>query len=309
MITKILVPVDGSPLAEQALPMAEAVARATGASIELLCVHEPDLSGRYPTDTPWNAARREHEAAYVRSLADATWNATGLAVNGHTVTGTAECEICARVGQIAVELIVMTTHGRTGFRREWLGSVADGVISAGCAPVLLVRATPKDAPAPAPPRIDRILVALDGSPRSESILAFASPLAAASGATLVLVEIVMPAPLFMPDPLMTYGTGLTIRDADATDTSARIAAARLDTLGAQLRAAGVRHVESHVVVEEIAAQAVLDAARIRAVDLIAMTNSGRGSSRMLVGSVTDKVMRASQLPLLLVGGSLTKNPA
>ena len=90
-----------------------------------------------------------------------------------------------------------------------------------------------------------------------------------------------------------------IPDQEATDAAVHATLLRLQDTAELLLRAGVSNVETHAVVSQSPAQAILDAARAYSVDVVAMTTSGRGASRVMIGSVADKVMRASALPLLL----------
>ena len=127
MFTKLLVPLDNSPLAEQALPTAQSIARCAGAAMELVYVHQPQAFAGYG-DAPWNAARRSSEESYVRAIADEVRKGANVNVEGSLATGAAAAGICARAVDVGADLIVMTTHGLTGMSRAWLGSVADGVV-------------------------------------------------------------------------------------------------------------------------------------------------------------------------------------
>ena len=140
---------------------------------------------------------------------------------------------------------------------------------------------------------------VDGSPASEMVLAPAAALAAADGGRLIIVEIVPPIPLVVPDVAMSYGTPPMIPDTEATDAAVHATLLRLQDIAERLLRAGIGNVETHAVVSQSPAQAILDAARAYSVDVVAMTTSGRGASRIMIGSVADKVMRASELPLLL----------
>lgn len=299
MFTKLLVPLDNSRLSEQALPAAQSIAKAAGASMELVYVHQPQPFDGY-ADAPWNGARRSSEESYVCAIADEIRMGTNVPIEGRLATGGAADGICARAVEAAVDLIVMTTHGRTGISRAWVGSIADAVVRQATVPVLLLRPTEKaDGVGTTCPTFKRILVPLDGSAASESTLAPAVSLARAGKGRVVIVEVVPPIPMVLPDVTVAYGMAPTIMDVEATEEFVEAATARLRTTAAQLAQAGIE-VETYTIVSEFPAQAILDAARAHAVDVIAMATSGRGASRVVVGSVTDKVMRSSELPLLLM---------
>jgi nucleotide-binding universal stress UspA family protein len=145
MFTKILVPLDGSNLSEQALEPAIRIAEKFGASIVLLRVFTPDLepvaagmSLRYPT---LSYAHEHNECdkaeAYLRSMR-AQWLGVGVPISTRTSTGSAPEMILDAAGQTQADLIVMSTHGRTGFNRLVYGSVAEAVLRGTHLPVLLI---------------------------------------------------------------------------------------------------------------------------------------------------------------------------
>ena len=90
-----------------------------------------------------------------------------------------------------------------------------------------------------------------------------------------------------------------IPDLEATDAAVHATLLRLQHTAELLLPAGVSNVETHAVVNQSPAQAILDAARAYSVDVVAMTTSGRGASRVMIGSVADQAMCASALRLLL----------
>src|SRR5689334_17153882 len=132
MFTRILIPLDGSTLAEQAIPTAVSLARAAHAPIEVLTVRDA-----------WTDPR------YVESIA-AEINIGGpVRATSAIVEGSPAEAICLWTRQIGADLIVMTSHGRTGLSRLWLGSVADHVVRASTIPVLVLRGVRETASRPA----------------------------------------------------------------------------------------------------------------------------------------------------------------
>jgi nucleotide-binding universal stress UspA family protein len=142
----ILVPLDGSPLAEQALPHAVEIARAFGARLTLFSVVEsyqlypqpgvigPVLSVQFNIDEETSKT-----SEYLRGLADKL-RADGIDVVVEVRQGDPAAEICDYAKSIGADLIVMSTHGRSGIRRWVYGSVADRILRSANVPVLLVRA-------------------------------------------------------------------------------------------------------------------------------------------------------------------------
>ena len=192
------------------------------------------------------------------------------------------------------DLIVMTTHGRGGLERFWLGSVADALVRASPVPVLLVRPD-EHHPAAQPPTFRKILIPLDGSALAEQVLEPALMLGAPMEAEYTLLHVVQ------PRVLVRWGAFTTPTDLDFEATQRRQIDAQhyLERVARPLRATG-KQVILRVVVAEQAAPAILEEARQHGIDLIAIATHGRsGLGRLLLGSVADKVVRRTDVPLLL----------
>jgi nucleotide-binding universal stress UspA family protein len=300
MFKKILVPLDQSTLAEQALGTAQAIAQASRGEIGLVLAHRmPPYRGDLAPS--WSDVRDPEEAVYIRRIADEVARGSRVVVSGTVATGTPVETICRRAHEIDADLIVMTSHGRTGFSRAWLGSVADGVVRAASTPVLLLRAV-DDSKAlghgRAMPLFHRILVPLDGSTTSSSILSAAAAMAQCSHASLVLLRVVAPVPIYVFDPQVpAYPTA--IEDPDATKQLADEAEDALAAVAANLEHEYSIKAETVVETSGDTARTILEVAKLREADLIAMTTHGRGASRLMLGSVADKVLRGAHLPMLL----------
>lgn len=187
MITHILVPLDGTLLAEAALAATKTLARLFGAKVTLLHVIEPaptpTVHGeRHLTD----ATDAEH---YLRQLQQ-RFTAEGLPCNYHihsdVVDHLAE-GIVAHEAEITPDLIIMCTHGPGKLERLLRGSMAQQVVSLGQTPLLLIR--PESQAAAEPFMLQRILVPLDGDPGHEKGLDLACDMAAAGKAQLQLLSI------------------------------------------------------------------------------------------------------------------------
>jgi nucleotide-binding universal stress UspA family protein len=299
MFTKLLVPLDRSPLAEQALGQAAAIARESQAEIDLVLVHQPLPFAGFG-DAPWFAEQWTAEHKYLESIADDLESGASVSVSHAVIRGATVETICQRAWDIDADLIVMTSHGRTGLSRAWLGSVADGVLRNSAVPVLMLRPmdTKKDRLA-AHRLFSRVLVPLDGSAVAADILSPALALARCSGAHVSLLRIVQPVPLMTLDVGMPFTYPPVIQDDSATDRLVSEAKAQLDAVVRQFASQGNPSADAHVVVAAHVAQGILDFAHSHETDVIAMSTHGRGASRFLMGSVADKVLRGSGLPMLL----------
>jgi nucleotide-binding universal stress UspA family protein len=194
----------------------------------------------------------------------------------------------------------MTTHGRGGLERAWLGSVADELIRTADVPVLVVRPREDDAF----PAFDmrEILVPLDGSALAETALGPASVLAKLFDAEVSLVQMVHPV-LFSSDPVFPFAGGY---DEELTGRQREAATDYMQDVSESLRAHGVRASGIAFVGPRSLAQSLIDLANPARVSLVAIATHGRGGLRRLVlGSVTDKIVRGAQVPVLVVPARCT----
>jgi nucleotide-binding universal stress UspA family protein len=148
---RILVPLDGSEMAEQVLLVTADVARAIGAEMVLLRVVTLQVYGSseamwYPGPDGWVEAITQAAVTYLNEVADSL-RERGVGVTIATETGPVAETIIRFAEANSIDLVAMCTHGRTGLVRWALGSVADRVLRGGSTPVLLVRARPSHATA------------------------------------------------------------------------------------------------------------------------------------------------------------------
>jgi nucleotide-binding universal stress UspA family protein len=301
MFHTLLVPLDGSALAEQALGQAAAIAGASRAALELVLVHEPFPFDGFG-DAPWSAAQVKDEETYVQSIATELATSTGLPVTCAVIQGPSVDMICRRARDVDASLIVMTSHGRTGFSRAWLGSTADGVIRHSATPVLMLPPVEGKAARLAPPSVfKRILVPLDGSALAADAVSSAIALAQSTGATITLLRVVPPVPAIPIGAGMRFPYASSVAAPDDPATRTLVDQAKKDLAEVSRRAGeqGVANVASEVAVAGNVAQTIIDFAHGHDVDVIAMSTHGRGASRLVLGSVADKVVRGSGLPALL----------
>jgi len=179
MFTTILVPLDGSPLAERAVPYAERLARATGATLTLVRAETSGITGS-------RVIVIRQALAYLDTVA-AGPRARGLTVQTSAPYGQPAAGVVAEARRIAADLIVLATHGRSGIRHVTYGSVAEEIIARAPVPVLLVSAR-EDPPAVPLPEQAPLLVPLDGTGFAERSLPVARELAALLESGVVLVQ-------------------------------------------------------------------------------------------------------------------------
>jgi nucleotide-binding universal stress UspA family protein len=287
MAATILVPLDGSKLSERALPFASALATATGADVSLV---RAALARDYPF-----VARDEAELMAVEEAESAIAKVTeemrgqGLVAAGHVYYDRPADAIVDAAKRGGAAMIVMSTHGRSGIGRWVYGSVADEVLRRAECPVVLVPS--ESVPNWQPGNKLRILVTLDGSDLSESIVRRLDALGGPAVADLVLLRVV----LLPTYPL--YGDGYAYIPFDeeaeraAADEYVAAVADRLKNQGWS--------VESIVTVG-LAADAIVQTARDQKADMIAMATHGYGGlARFVLGSVATSVLHRAPAPLML----------
>lgn len=299
MFSKVLVPLDRSTLAEQALGPAAAIARASGAAIDLVLVHQP-LPVAALDDAPWNVALGADEQRYVDTVAQELAAGASIAPTHAVLRGEPVDAISRRAIDGRADLIVMTSHGRTGLSRAWLGSVADGVMRRSNVPVLMLRPVGEKRERYSGRQLfKRILVPLDGSALASESLPAAIELAKCSNARLMLLRVVQPVPMITPSLDLPYDYPAPVQDDVETDRLVREARRELAEAEQAIGTRGAPEIASYVIVAPHVAKAIIDFAHGHSVDVVAISTHGRGASRLVVGSVADKVLRASGLPMLL----------
>jgi nucleotide-binding universal stress UspA family protein len=296
----ILVPLDGSPLAEQVIPLALELARAARSKVRLVLVHHSPPPPMDPLSAELyvsiDLAMRKLERNYLTTLRLRLHQSSGLQISAVTIDGPAGPTLVKYVKEIGADLVVMSTHGRGGLRGAWLGSVADHLIRSLKIPVIVVRAREGTDALAGAPKIREILVPLDGSPLAEAALAPASAIAGLFGAELLLVQVVWPlsAGSLLPVP---FPSGY---DTEVMGVQRKETQEHLDGLANDLRERGVR-ARATVVVGDNVAEALLDLAHPQRIDLVAIASHGRGGvQRLLLGSVADKLIRGAGPPVLVV---------
>lgn len=294
MYRSILVPIDGSKLAERALSIAIPLAEQHGARLILLHAHEPITvmnmvaAGVPFNDTALDETMRTDARAYVDTLAKRTRRLTTAAVEGVFRDGAVASTLVAYAAESDAGLIVMSTHGRGGFQRFWLGSVTDAVLRQVTVPVLLVRGTRTVAKRilGAPPFV-RAVVPVDGSARAEEALSAAKALFGKAPARITLVHVLHP---------MSAVAGMNLK----RDPEAEVVRDYLEPL-ARRTASETLEVRHEVKIDAHVARVLLAAAEAHDADLIAIAGQGMGGvQRLLVGSVADKLIRSAAVPVLVV---------
>jgi nucleotide-binding universal stress UspA family protein len=287
MFTKLLVPLDGTIEAAAALPAATTLARATGASITLVRVTANSVDD--PAEARVGDLIAEDE---VRAAAEDL--ATGGLLVDWLVRAGPVPESIIQAAQVSkADVIVMATHGRVGISRAFAGSVSERVVADSGRPVLLLKPDGK--------RLDHLatlLVPVDGTAGGVLGLGTAVGLAQATGARLVLLDVVPPMPTWMYGSEVGFGA-IGYFDPAWEVEALHSAETYVAGVAKRLRKTGL-HVETRALRGEIAPtiHAVSDETDT---DLVVMsTHALTGPARAVLGSVADAVVRTSHRPVLLV---------
>lgn len=309
MYSKIIVPLDGSELSEQALPYAQLVARSLSAPIELVQAFDVLPSRVLGAQANLEVSGRLERSALRRAQDYLSPVAEKLTAAGHSVSFTAlrgaPAEVVVSVASSDPSaLVVMSTHGRGGIARWVMGSVTDKVLHMMPNPMLIVRAS---VTGPAAPQgtVRTVVVPLDGSPLAELALPHALSIAAALGCGITLLRVthtedyyryqltVTPDMASIPDFDGVSATELTAADAEEVAVYLADVENRLATDHAQEVASDHRQHQN-------IAQAIILKTTERP-SLVAMTTHGRsGVGRVVLGSITDRVVRHSTVPVLVI---------
>ncbi len=294
----ILVPLDGSPFGEYALSTAIAIARHLDARIDLLHVHEMVANTLSPAGTPFFDPDLDMEAcaneeAYLAKIAERIRTIWHGPVGHSVLRGVVADAICTYAHEVETGMIVLSTHGRGGLARAWLGSVADRVVRQSQIPTLAIHPTDTAPPFDQPFPFTHILIPLDGTPLAEQAIGVVLQMCGTQTLHLDLVRVIEP---------IIHGFALSgvepVIDVDAQEQAWQQATLYLDEVAQPLREQG--HVVMTYAPVGHLANAILERAEMDGVALIAMTTHGRkGMARMVMGSVADKVLRSTTLPLLI----------
>ena len=311
MFQQIIVPLDGSERAEQALPLAARLARASGGSLILVRVvtSAREVGWQAGEAVPFAREITDEELGNARNSLEtlaASEALAGIPVTTEVIAGHPAEGILLTATTRQSDLIVMCSHGYTGIKRWVLGSVAQQVVRHSAVPVLVLREDTKPLLEEGHPV--RIMVALDGSPLAETILVPAAYLSAALSApqqgVLYLVRILRLSTAF------EYGQDDSFARARAEKT--RRVKDYLHEVERRFREGELSRLKLRVasfvdygldVAQQLLVQAENDLMEDELIgcDMLALATHGRsGVARLAVGSIAERVLGATTLPLLIV---------
>jgi nucleotide-binding universal stress UspA family protein len=303
MFKQILVPLDGSTRAEQALPVAARLARASSGSIVLMRVANfpMDYSGGYAPSPLLTEQMIEtgldNIDEYLKMVATSEALA-GINIKTEAMFGQPSQDILSMVESRRADLIVMSSHGRTGLKRWALGSVAQALAHQSPVPLLVLREGGK-VPAISSGEITHPicgLVALDGSPFAETALIPAANLVAALSA---------------PDEGILHLVHVITHKGDESQQAAKTYISTVtEQLQEKLKNLNFSIAWSLLSDNDVAGSIIdmaehdagkIGAEQVNGCDLIAMSTHGRGGlERLIMGSVTERVLHSTKLPMLII---------
>jgi nucleotide-binding universal stress UspA family protein len=287
MWKKILVPLDGSDLAELALPYAGELAAAFSAEVVLVYVDEPAES-QY---------RRMHQL-YIEEVAEQMSKAVKK-VSPVVISGKPADEIVSYVERNDIELVIMTSHGRTGITAWATGSVASKVLAATQVPLLLIRAVKPKRKVQRERLLNRVLLPLDGSEAGEAAVGYVGELMSRLELEVILLGVV-PAGQHIRS---VGGLDFILYPEQQREIFKKEAREYLDGVYRRLkRRKGTVRVELRVgdKAGDIARE-IINYAEEKRVNLIAISSHGHsGIERWVFGSIANRVLQASSLPVLVV---------
>lgn len=294
MYKKILAPLDGSELAQLALPFAEKIAGHFGSYIMVLYVGQSPEDSRNPEHQLYLEKIARDLKAGMKRYTDKL-KRKRIKVKSEILTGDAASEIINYANNKETDLIIMSTHGRSGIKRWALGSVADRVLRGTDKPLILVRARTVSPEISCERVLRRIVLTLDGSKDSEAVIPYVEELALGINAEVVLLHVIEPSYSFHAIGGFKY-QGYSEKKKKSMkafyNNYLRGIATKFANRGIDTR---------HRVLFGDVTEAIVDFADKTCADLVAMTTHGRsGVKRWALGSTADRILQIGNTSLFLV---------
>jgi nucleotide-binding universal stress UspA family protein len=296
MFKHLLVPLDGSHLAEVALPMAAYLADRLGATVTLVHIIERSASAEVHGER--HLTSPQEADAYLAEAASRAFTPP-QPVERHVHSAEMDdvaVGIADHIQELRPDLIIMCTHGHGGLRDVLYGSIAQQVVSHGTIPVLLIQPSGDGVPAAASCR--KLLVPLDASPEHEPSLQSAAELARACQAALHLV-LVVPTLRTLSGDQAGIGRLLPGTTSQVLEIARQEAEAHLRSHVQRLQATGI--IVSAEITRGDPATKIVETALETKADMIVLGTHGKsGIDAFWQGSIAPKVSARSRVPLLLV---------
>lgn len=298
MLDHILAPLDGSPLAECVLPHVLAVAKTMRARITLIHVVErPRETGELPTDPLHWHVKKNTARGYLDEI-KARLDGDGLEINTAILEGIPAELIIKYANNNNVDLIALSTHGRSGLSGWNISSVVQKIIQRAYKSTLLVRAyKPEGVQFNKHYHYKRLLLGLDCSPRAEMVLPVAIRLSKYHGAKLILGTVIRTPELFLHFPPSEEDTALANR---LLERNQRAAEHYFEQLSAQFASQNIELVTFQVASDSVISSLHNIVEKEKA-DLVMLAAHGRSSDgRWPYGSVTSSFIFHGNTAVLII---------
>ncbi len=277
MYSRVLVPLDGSPLSQQVLPYVRLVAKALQLPVELMSAFSP---------VPEELADPQH-GLYIDQLAttfreqahkdlhpiEVSLQDSGFAVSTTVREGDAASRIVDEAEKQPDTLIAMSTHGRSGISRWVMGSVTDKVLHATTSPMMIIRCRPEESVAP-DVKLSSMIVPLDGSSHAQSILPHVATMAKGLGSKILLTRV-----------------------TTSTDSSLD-PAAYLSQVAERLRREGITALEEQLLQGDVS-DTIVNLTHQIADNMVAVTTHGHSGVKHWLGSITHRIVNHAGGPVLV----------
>jgi nucleotide-binding universal stress UspA family protein len=304
MYNSIMVPLDGTSFAEEALPTAIHLTRTCGARLVLARVVDRTapsllltsaLAGQSWADTPTDRA-----ADYLFDVSERILRSTGVKAQTLVLRGGIASSLRKEADEMECDLIVMSTHAHGPVGRALQSSTADRLARSATCPVLLVRANGVSSDWNIHRRFLHILVPLDGTAASERSLTAAVQIANLDGARLTLLHVAQPQ-LVAANIAATPFASVYMGGSAAPEDIERMSSDYLDSVATSLRAQmGYPSIEARLL-HGTPGEEIIEFAEKNGVDLIAMSTRGLGGvRRVLLGSTTTRVLQHASAAVMLL---------
>jgi nucleotide-binding universal stress UspA family protein len=292
----ILVPLDGSKLAEAAIPVAASLAKTLNAPVTLLHIIEKDAPEEIHKDH--HITRADEASAYLDELAKRAF-AAEMNVERHVHTAAVN-DVAASIVEHAMtefqpDLIVMCTHGKSGVRELLFGSIAQQVVAHGTTPLLLIKPEVASSTTFDP---EKILVPLDSGPVHDDSLPITQILAKAYGSEIYLLTVI---PTFSTVTGETAAASSLLPATTSAMLEIRVENAEMDLQAhlEELKQAGFR-AKAEIVRGDPATEIVNLSERLNADLVVLTTHRKAGASAFWARSVAPNVTRRARVPILLI---------
>lgn len=298
---KLLVPLDGSEFSEHALGVVRNLARGLGAEVHLVhvLVQTPDYVHKAPEmDLQWQQEAVPGAERYLQEKAEEVAAGTDVTTRTAVLNGPVEDALVHYAEEEpGVDLIVLTSHGYGGVQRFWLGSTTDQLVRRSRVPLLVVRPWDEaDGLEPGGSAFDHVAIPLDGSELAEGVVPYAEALGGPFDARYTLVHTV---PASREVGRLFAASSFQVAPGSEEE---RKQAGRdyLEVVAQRMRERGLS-VETQVLAADRPEEGIRRYLVEEHPHVLALGTHGRsGFSRVVMGSVADKILRVSARPVLVV---------